>query len=67
MNTYSNGSGQWVEHNGFRVEVYNNGTWVVCSMDGSGRTLASADDKPAKDIEGAKDAARKAYEQLRKR
>lgn len=66
MNAYANGSGEWVEHSGYRIEVYYNGTWVVYSIDGRQRSKASADGQPAKDIEGAKDAARKAYEQLRR-
>lgn len=66
MNAYPHGNGQWIEHKGFRIEVYANGTWVVYAIDGSCRSIASADSTAARDLEGAKEAARKAYEQLRK-
>lgn len=66
MNTYANGSGEWTEHNGFRVEVYHSGAWVVYSIDDRRISMASADSERALDLHHAKEEARLAYNTLRR-
>jgi hypothetical protein len=66
MKDYPNGSGQWTEHNGCRVEVYHDGSWAVYTLTGPFRSIASAERGKAADIEGAREAARSAYLELKK-
>ena len=64
MNTYPNNKGQWLDANGIRVEVYQDGSWVVYTFAGQFRSISSADGQPEQDIEAAKVKAREAYLKL---
>ena len=66
MKPYPNGKGEWIDHEGIRVEVYANGSWVVYTINPLPfRCIASSDRGMGKDLEGAKELARKAYLELR--